>query len=189
MSVSDRLKFSTRPLQTLDLDTFEEALGESMQEVWDLVATGSNGEVGWSVLLDPKRCPDKYLPWLAQVAGVLTTRPGETFEHLRARIIDAERWGRGTPDQLYHEAIRLGLTRFLLQERTPGGNAWSVRFLFTIDEYGVEKEAVLAGYLPAGIVHDVGYWEGVLYQDSINLDQTYSERLTRWPTYSDVNVP
>src|SRR5215468_578343 len=52
------------------------ALGAMFQEVQDLARDSPDGP-GWSAVMDLDRCPDGWLPWLAQFVGV-TVVPGST---------------------------------------------------------------------------------------------------------------
>src|SRR5215472_11899420 len=71
--------------------------------MWDqideLASDGPNGEPGWSILLDPNRCPDYALDWLGQFVGVqlsdsLTRQ--EKIDLIMARL----GFQRGTPNSM-----------------------------------------------------------------------------------------
>jgi hypothetical protein len=77
------------PLTELDGQTgwhlakFAGALGEMFQPVADVARDTPEGP-GWSAVLDLQRCPDEWLPWLAQFVGVVVARGVIARRHARA---------------------------------------------------------------------------------------------------------
>lgn len=100
-SFADNLYAAMDPLAWLDatvgwsLAHFCAALGVMFQDVEDLARDTPDGP-GWSGVVDLDRCPDAWLPWLAQFVGV-TVVPGSTPAEMRARIASTDGFKRGTP--------------------------------------------------------------------------------------------
>jgi len=136
------------------LEKYTKAVAVPFETVWDLVTDTDDGKVGWSILLDPTRCPDEFLPWLAQFVGAKPVI-GESAVAYRQRIQDAWIWRRGTLQGIYNAAARVGFTNVSVIERYLG-DAWAVRFLFIQSEWTQVKEDYVARFLPVGIVwsHD-----------------------------------
>jgi hypothetical protein len=105
------------PLATLDgqaewhLAHYCGAQGAMFQPVAD-VARDTPAGPGWSAVLDLGRCPDAWLPWLAQFVGV-TVIAGSTPNAMRERIASTDGFKRGTP-----EAIRGAAQATLTGNRT-----------------------------------------------------------------------
>jgi len=171
------------PEQGYALQRYCQALARPFEIVQTLVRDSDTGEVGWSILVDPNRAPDEFLPWLRQLAGVHPIL-GEPAADLRERIKEAEGFDRGTPGAIMARAAQLGMPTTLLQERYLG-SAWRVRFLFVLAEHTDEKEAELVRMLPAGIVHEVGFWSGTTYEMSEATAGTYSAAEAGAGTYGD----
>lgn len=70
------------------------AIGTAFGELHDIVRDTDDGP-GWSVLMDPDRCPAWALPWLAQFAGVVLP-PGLDEAEQRRRISNPAPYRRGT---------------------------------------------------------------------------------------------
>jgi hypothetical protein len=105
------------PLATLDgqadwhLAHYCGAHGAMFQPVAD-VARDTPAGPGWSAVLDLDRCPDAWLPWLAQFVGV-TVVAGSTPAEMRTRIASTDGFNRGTP-----EAIRAAAQATLTGNQT-----------------------------------------------------------------------
>lgn len=168
---------------TDDLQRYCQALGYPFEIVQMLVRDSDNDKVGWSILLDPNRVPEEFLPWLMQLAGVVPVR-GESGPQMRNRIKEAEGFDRGTPQSISARASQLGMPNTLLQERYTG-SAWRVRFLFVAAEYDEDRLAELVRLLPAGIVHEVGFWAGTTYSMSEATAGTYTAAEAGATTYGN----
>lgn len=81
-----------------------DGIGRQLQVVDDL-CRDTSGFPGWSVVLDPVRCPTAYLPWQGQFVGV-TVDPTLTDAQQRAQIIGEGGFARGTPSALVATAQR-----------------------------------------------------------------------------------
>lgn len=84
-------------------------------------ASDTPTEVGWSLLLDPDRCPAEALPWLAQIVGlVLDTSLSEDDQ--RATIKATPNWKRGTPGAMRSAPLPwlTGTQSVVIRERYDG---------------------------------------------------------------------
>jgi hypothetical protein len=111
------------PLAALDGQTgwhlahFAGALGEMFQPVADVARDTPEGP-GWSAVLDLERCPDEWLPWLAQFVGVVVLA-GSSADHMRERIAGTDGFNRGTPESIRvaAQATLTGSRHVTLRER------------------------------------------------------------------------
>jgi len=96
---------------------FLDGIGRQLQVVDDL-CRDTSGFPGWSMVLDPVRCPTAYLPWQGQFVGaaVDTTL---TDAQQRAQITGEGGFARGTPAALVATAQRFltGTKTVVLVER------------------------------------------------------------------------
>lgn len=132
-----------------------------MFEDLDDLLHDKDGVPGWSELLSPSLVPDKYLDWLAQIAGVQRW-VGMTDDQLRDRIDCGCSYKRGTPTYFYENAEHLGFTKVQLQERYTN-QPWQARILLLAAEDTATKRAQLAALIPAGIVVSFANWLGRIY--------------------------
>jgi hypothetical protein len=111
------------PLTELDGQTgwhlakFAGALGEMFQPVADVARDTPEGP-GWSAVLDLQRCPDEWLPWLAQFVGVALLA-GSSPDDMRERIAGTDGFKRGTPESIRvaTQATLTGTRHVTLRER------------------------------------------------------------------------
>jgi hypothetical protein len=117
-----------------DLRVFCNAFGVMMQPVDDICKDGSNGEPGWSQILDLTRAKDEWLKWLGQWTGYLvpdkaaseTQSTWSTRE--RGRIISRSANRRATT-ALLREIIQEHLTgtkTVIIQERSADAHTINV---------------------------------------------------------------
>lgn len=139
--------------------TYLGALLDRAQEVADL-ARDSDDAPGWSPIGDPDRAPEHWLPWTAQLVGVVIPPPGspeasgldEAAKRLRIKETAGQR--RGTPD-----AIKGAARQHLTGNRTTyiserHGSAYQLR-VATLEAETPDPDLVLASLLeqkPGGIV-------------------------------------
>lgn len=103
-SFADDIYDALLPLAWLDGQTgwhlalYCGAIGTMFQAVADVARDTPEGP-GWSAVMDLDRCPDAWLEWLAQFAGV-TVIPGSTPAEMRERIARTDGFKRGTPDAI-----------------------------------------------------------------------------------------
>lgn len=131
---------------------FLAGLGAAFGPLHDVVRDTDQGP-GWSILLDPERCPNWALPWLAQFAGVTLT-PGATDAEWRDEITSPPAFQRGTP-----AAIRSSVQRYLTGNKTVtllerDGSPWRL----TVITYTAETtdataaEAAARSQKPVGVL-------------------------------------
>jgi len=100
------------------------AIGDSLFQEVDTYAANDGDHVGWSMLVDIDRCPDKALPWFAQFVGQQLPG-GLTPAQQRAYIKSLISWKRGTP-----ESMKLAVSQYLTGNKTIlfrerfAGDAW-----------------------------------------------------------------
>jgi tail protein P2 I len=156
---ADRFYYSVAPLAWLDADNgyalayYCGAMGEMFEPVEDVARDTPEGP-GWSAVVDLERCPDDWLPWLAQFVGV-TVVAGSTPDAMRARIASTDGFKRGKPDAI-RAAAAAHLTdskTVILQERL-GGDPYALG-VYTIASETPSQAQTLADILaqkPGGIV-------------------------------------
>jgi P2-related tail formation protein len=86
--------------------TFLDGLGQIIQRIDDLASDDTAGNPGWSILLDPARCPPYALAWLAQLVGVRFDQTQTTAAAQRAAIQAEQGFNRGTPAALQAAAAK-----------------------------------------------------------------------------------
>src|SRR4051812_28505950 len=126
-SFASNLYAAMDPLAWLDgtvgwsLAHFCAAQGVMFQDVEDLARDTAEGP-GWSVVMDVERCPDDWLPWLAQFVSVVII-PGSTPAQMRAQIIARLGWQRGTPAAIRAaaQATLTGSQTVYFRERSTNG--------------------------------------------------------------------
>lgn len=181
----------TRHDETYDwpLLRYLDAMLRQLDEIEQL-ARDSDEYDGWGKLLDLQATPDKALPWLAQLVGVVPLQ-GLDAESQRIRIGEAAGWHRGTPS-----AIRGAMKQFLTGSRTTQiferyqGNPYRLRvrtFAAETPNPAKVEEAVRA-LKPAGIVLTYDVSEGQAYGDiALDAEVTdYASLAAKYPTYEDL---
>lgn len=166
------------------LRKFCQSLLDPAEIIYWLVRDQPNGDVGWSILLDPTRCPDQLIPWLQQLAGIRPIR-GNPAKIERKRILTGEGYNRGTLRSIYEAAATIGAATFAVTERY-NDSPWQIQLLFTPAEYSPEAEQYVAGFIPAGIKYTVSFWGGKTYQMVKDQYSSYSEVSVNFPTYQDL---
>jgi Phage tail protein (Tail_P2_I) len=141
------------------------AIGEMFQSVADVARDTPQGP-GWSAVMDLARCPDAWLPWLGQFAGV-TVPPGATPAQGRAWIAGTDGFKRGTPAAIRAatQATLTGSKTVVFQERL-GGNAY-VLGVYTLTPETPDQAATLRAILsqkPGGIRLDYSAGAANTYQ-------------------------
>lgn len=131
-------------------------VGTAMDDTYDLVGDVTHG-LGWSVLLDPDLCPLKYLPWLAQFAGVELPQ-GYTEAQARYLIAHPPAYRRGTISAI-KDAVRAtihGTQHIVLMQRL-GGDP------FAIGIVTLSSETPDATATRIAIENAVPWWINVTY--------------------------
>jgi hypothetical protein len=179
------------PFQYAEEDTgnalmkFLQAFSDPFELIHYLVRTDQSiGEIGWVPLLDPFRCPDELLPWLAQLVGA-SGAVGITNAESRTRIFDADAFKRGTVQSIYDEAARVGCTAFEVAERT-GGAAYQVTLRFDNTQYSDARLRAIKTKIPAGIKVNVAFFNAVTYQDIVDTYGSYTDAEAANTDYTDL---
>lgn len=160
------------------------ALGGMFQDVEDLARDTPEGP-GWSAVLDLDRCPDDWLPWLAQFVGV-TIAPGSTPAQMRAAIDALLGFQRGTPAAIRAStaATLTGSKVVVLQERF-GGDAYALA-VYTLTAQTPDQAASRAAILaqkPGGIVLTYAVGNADTYQAINTAYATYAAVKAAFPDY------
>src|SRR6266545_2761555 len=93
---------------TDDLGIYIEALTRPLEEIDSLARDTTNGDPGWSIIVDLDRAPSSGLSWLAQFVGVVF-KSGLTDAEQREWILAQAGQKRGTVNALI-AATQLHLT-------------------------------------------------------------------------------
>lgn len=162
-----------------DLATYLTSFGNVLiQEVEDYASDDPDtGVIGWSLLVDITRAPDKALPWLAQFVGVKLDS-GLSLANQRQQIIDAANWKRGTPQALKDapKPFLTGTKTVIFRERFGGPGKLTV---ITYTSETADSAKVLAALLavkPAGI--------NMTYE--VHGGQDFQSLITGHPTFANV---
>jgi len=189
-SFADDLYDSMLPVAWLDgesgwhLALYCAAVGVMFQWVASLARDTPEGP-GWSAVMDLARCPDDWLPWLGQFAGV-TVPPDLTPAQARVWIAQTDGFRRGTPAALRAATQKTltGSRTVVMQERL-GGNAY-VLGLYTLTSETPDQDATLAAILaqkPAGIRLDYSVGPANTYQAIEIAFADYAAVKAAFPTY------
>ncbi len=163
------------------------ALSASAGDVDQIVADTDDGP-GWSIVLDPVRCPAKYLPWLAQLVG--TTIPAQYGEaQARQQILTAPNHRRGTPQAII-TAVRATLSDpingvVLLTERDGAPATYTVTTFNSQTPDPAATAAAVAASKPAGFNTGVQHIDGHTYGQETATNRTYADAATVWTTYAN----
>lgn len=164
------------------------ALGVMFQSVQDVARDTPEGP-GWSAVVDLERCPDAWLPWLAQFVGV-TVATGWTPAQMRARIAGTDGFKRGSPDAL-EAALGATLTGSrVVMFRERNGSAYRLEVVTKTAETpdpALSLRALLE-QKPAGIVlafRQVTAWD---YEEMTLRGGKYSAQSAQYATYLDLSV-
>jgi tail protein P2 I len=195
-SFADLLYGSMRPLAWLDgesgyaLAHLAGGVGTMFQEVQDLARDTPQG-VGWSAVVDLQRCPDNWLPWLAQFVGV--SIPGGLMPaDQRAWIAGADGFNRGTPAALRAAAgaYLTGDKTVFFRERDPSGAVPPYTLeVVTVESETPDPDVVLAALMaqkPAGLVLTYRTVVGWDYQEQTATSTTYTALASDFATYRDL---
>lgn len=164
----------------------------SMFDQIETYARDDNGLPGWSLLLDPDRCPVEALPFLAQFVGVRSVE-GLTEQQKRDKIKATDGFKRGTPGSIIG-AAQLHLTgnkTVIMKERD--GGAYDLTVITHLSETP-DAAAVLASIIeqkPAGIVLTYQVVDGTTYLLVRATYATYTDLRNAFATYDGLrnNIP
>lgn len=121
--------------------------------LFDIVRDSDDGP-GWSSLMDPARCPDWALPWLAQFAGVRLAN-GLTADQQRAQIATPPPFLRGTRQAMIDMvADTLTGTKTVRVLERVGGDAYALTIATRTSETpdAASAEAAARAQKPIGLI-------------------------------------
>lgn len=159
------------------------SLGAMFQPVEDLARDTEDGP-GWSAVLDLDRCPDAWLPWLAQFVGV-TIPAGLTPAEQRAWITGTDGFARGTPAAIRNAAaatLTSSKTVVLRERDTSPYRLEVVTYEAETPDPAATQRAILA-QKPAGIVLSYRVQAGADFQGVKAHFATYAALRSAYPTY------
>jgi len=150
----------------------------------------------FETLLDPNRCPDWALPWLAQLVGISNLPTTLTADERRAFIYALGSQGRGTPAQLAAAAglFLTGNKTVYFRERDPSGAdpPYTLEVVTRTDETP-DPDKVLAALMaqkPGGIVllyRQVAGWDyEEMTLEGAQAGWTYASLPPMFPTYREL---
>ena len=176
------------------------AMWAPVEDLAALIAEQPDGTPGWALLLDPDRCPARFLPHLAQRVGV-TIPAGTPETEARALIRDVRNWNRGTiPAMVGDVQATLTGTRYVhIVERDGGPHDLT---LYTRSSETPDPAKTLAAATAASrkriglrVTHSVAAtqsWREARLVD----DRTWAQLLADYPTKTwaqarteDIEVP
>jgi len=110
--------------------TWLDGIGQQQQILDNLLRDDTQGNPGWSIVLDVTRCPTYALPWLAQFVGVRFN--GATVGNdalMRQAIVNKTGFSRGTPAAIVAAVTPyLGTTGFVnIIERSPDAYSLTIQ--------------------------------------------------------------
>lgn len=97
----------------------------------DQIVLDSDINPGWTSIADPETCPEAWLPWCAQLLGVVLP-PGLTIEQQRTYIIEHPVQKRGTPGSLLAFIQEKSSEAKLIERENPNGEAAAYWFQIVI---------------------------------------------------------
>jgi hypothetical protein len=180
-------------VMTDDFMIYIRAVGEMFKEVEFLARDTLNGEVGWSVLVDLNRIPNKGLPYIAQFLGTGVV-PGLTDEEQRDRIRASTNLERGTVDQIKRAAALhlTGRKTVVFRERDHAACPAEPPYGLTIITYASETPDPaqtlkdIIAQKPAGIVLRYVTATGQDYDQLYHNNASYGVVYTKYATYQGV---
>jgi len=154
-----------------------------LQEAFDPVDAAS-----FETILDPTRCPDWALPWLAQLVG-LRLPTSITVDEQRAFIVALASQNRGTPAALAAAAglYLTGSKTVYFRERDPDSDdpPYTIEVV-TLDDETPDPDAVLAALMaqkPGGIVLTFRQVEGQDWQQVVTDYDTWDDVVATYSTW------
>jgi hypothetical protein len=180
-------------VMTDNLATYIRALGQQFEEVEDLARDTSNGQVGWSVIVDLDRIDNKGLPYIAQFLGTGVMQ-GIPDEQQRERIKAETNLARGTVSQIML-AARLHLTgnkTVIFRERDAAACAAEPAYGLTIITYDNETPdpnltlSDIMAQKPAGIVLRYVVATGQDYEQLWEHYSSYQSVFNNYTSYQGV---
>lgn len=170
-----------------------------MQQVYDIIRDYDDLP-GWGILLDPDRCPVRYLPWCGLWAGVRVDPAVMSEAEMRARIKARDGQQRCTPAAIIKAAQDnlvssdpLRPPRVILRERydpdNPGVDSPGHFEVLTYTGETPDADAVLVALRQqkdVGLLMHYRVIDGQDWQQLVNNYATWQDVLNAYPTWQDV---
>jgi hypothetical protein len=100
----------------------------AMMQGLDQILIDSDSNPGWTSIADPVTCPEAWLPWCAQLLGVVLP-PDLTAEQQRSYIIEHPAQKRGTRESLLTFIHERAPSAQVIERENPNGEAKAYWFL------------------------------------------------------------
>lgn len=170
-----------------DLKMYTEAISQMTSEIELLCRDDADGNPGWSIILDVDRCPEKYLPWLAQIAGS-TLPSGLNEADKRLWIKSTYGWKRGTFASVTNapKPYLTGSKTVYIRERTPDAYSFFIGTLTDETPDAAAVEAAIKAAKPAGLNYIYSVNDGQIYETIYDDYATYQDLFEAYLTYEGV---
>lgn len=168
------------------LRSIVEAMTKMYVDIDELVRDSLAGDPGWSALFDATRAPPEALSWLAQIVGT-TIQRGDDLATTRSKIAGAESGiRRGSLATMRAAAARLltGNKTIVVTERTSDAWHFAIRTRTVETPSSAAVLAALNAEKPAGLIMDYATFTGILYQESLANQATYTLSTAAKATYT-----
>jgi P2-related tail formation protein len=160
------------------------------QEIDDYASDDTEGQIGWSILVDVDRAPAKALPWLAQFVGVsLDQSLSEAAQ--RNQIKETAGFNRGTPAAIIDATQRhLTGTKDVIMIERYQGSAYKLYVATRTAQTPnpTITQADVVSQKPAGIVLTYQTLTGQTYNELLADSALYSNVFSNYLTYQGVLI-
>jgi len=131
------------------------------QTVDDWASDTDDGKPGYSLLVDPTRCPVDAIPWLAQFVGATITT-GLSEADQRTQLVGLGNWKRGTADsiKLALQPLLTGGQTVQIKERDTSPYHFQVLTLASETPNQTAVIATINATKPAGLQYTYVYFSG-----------------------------
>lgn len=168
------------------LAIYIDCVTQGLDAVTSVVAP-ADGRIGWAWMFDPQQCPARWLPWVAQFAGVtFTTTDEETRREELAAQVGRQ---RGTPAWIVANIqTRLSGQKMVALVERAGGDAYRLAIRVRTQEALLtfsEMEAFVKGLIPAGIVVDFQFVTGWTFTQADDAYDSFDELHDAFTDFDD----
>ena len=193
-SFTDNLIQQFEPWLSGDLVTYLRALAAMFAEIeqWAFATNGAGDEEweddGYTILVDPDRCPDKGLPWLAQFVGERLPA-GITGPLAREWVKDNPNMTRGTPRSIFLAAQRRLTGDRLVTMIERSDDVVDQVSVVTYEQQTPDPEGThrdLLDVVPADVTLEYQVLPGQVWQDVKGAYPTWQAVKDEYPTWGDV---
>lgn len=172
------------------LDLCEAFIG-GLQIIEDVIRDDDDGNIGWSIVLDPDRAPASWLPWLSQFAGLAdhdhrSLSEADFREHIKEKHVQK----RGTPEAMIGavQATLTGTKAVYLQERNGSAYQLKVSTYTTETPDAAKTLAAAKSQKPAGIVLTVAQISGGDYTTFASTHTNYNDVAATYISYAEIPI-